>query len=119
MHDAVRVRRVECERRVAEPLERVALRDGAAPQPVLERAAGQVLHDDERPLGVLADVEDRHRVRLAGEARGGERLAREARAQRSVPCEALGEDLDRDVAPERLVGRPVDLAHPALGDALG
>ena len=45
--------------------------------------------------------------------------SRSNRASRSgIAREARGEDLDRDVAVERRVGRPPDLAHPALADLL-
>ena len=102
MDDAVPVRGVERRRRLLEPVERlVRRRRPAVAQPVLERAAVEVLHDDERPARPLADVEDRDRVRLAGEARCRERLAREPLPERFVPRVPLGEHLDRDGAAER------------------
>ena len=64
----------------------------------------------------LADVEDRDRVRLAGEPRRRQRLAREPLPQRLVPRVPLGEHLDRDGSPERLVLGAEDLAHAAEAD---
>ena len=94
---AARVRRVERRRGLREPRERPAGRLRALPrEPVGERAAGEVLHDDVRAALVLADVEDRDRVRRAREPGGGERLAREAPADRLVVGEPLREQLDRD-----------------------
>ena len=103
-----------------EPLERAPDRLRAvAGEPIGERAAGEVLHHDVRVAVVLADVEDRHRARRVREARGGERLAREARSDRFVVGVAVGEHLDRDDAREVGVLGAVDLAHAAVGDPLG
>ena len=78
-----------------------------------------MLHDDERAAAPLADVEDRDRVRLCGEARGCKRLACESRPDRFVPRVPLGEDLDRNRAPENLVIGSEDLAHAAGADPVG
>jgi hypothetical protein len=86
---------------------------------VVERSAVQVLHDDERPLVPLADIEDRDRVRLAREPRRGERLSGEAAADGLVLGEALREHLDRHRAPERLVDGAENLAHAAVADPFG
>ena len=61
-------------------------------------AAVEVLHDDEGPLLVLADVEDRDDVRLAREPRRREGLAHEALAEGIVLREPLGEHLHDHVA---------------------
>ena len=69
---------VEGDGSLLEPLERLARLLGTVlPDPVLERASAQVLHDNEGPLRVLADVEDGHDVRLSGQSRCRERLSRE------------------------------------------
>src|SRR5205823_14985853 len=67
---------------------------------------------------MLADVEDRHRVRLAGEPRRGECLSCEPLTYRAVLRVPVGEDLDRDVAPQIRVGRAVDIAHSTAPDLL-
>src|SRR6185437_7548222 len=75
--DTVAMGGVERGRRLLEPLERLSdLLRPACPNPFLERAAAQVLHDDERPLRVLPDVEHSDDVRLSGEPRRGECLPR-------------------------------------------
>ena len=118
--DSVTMRRIERRRRLLEPLERQADFLGTVlSDPLLERAAGQVLHDDEGPLRVLADVEDRDDVWLSGQPRRRQRFAREPLADRIVARIALGEHLDRDRAPERRIGCAVDLAHASARDALG
>jgi hypothetical protein len=53
------------------------------------------------------------------ERRHRARLALEALAQLGVAGEPLGQDLERDVAVERLVVRAVDLSHPARTEASG
>ena len=87
-------------------------------QHVVERAAAQVLHDDVRPLVVLADIEDGHGVGLARQARRGKGLARESLADSLVQRVAVGQDLDRNGTAEHGVGRPVDVAHAAAADLL-
>ena len=117
--DAFRVRGVERNRGLLEPVERLTGVDPAAADAVLERAASEVLHDDERAAFRLADVEDRDDVRTPGEPGRCERLAGEALADTRVLRVALGEDLDGDDAAQQLVGRAVDLAHTARADLLG
>ncbi len=118
--DSVAMGGIESGRSFLEPLER--LPDLLGPvflNPFLERAAAEVLHDDERPLRVLADVEHRDDVRLPGEPRRREGLACEAAPHGVVARVALGEQLDGDGAAEDRVGRAIDLAHPSERDALG
>ena len=51
------------------------------------------------------------------ERRDGLRLAREAGESRArSPASLLGQDLDRDLAAQPRVARPVDLAHPARAE---
>src|SRR4029078_8433305 len=68
---------------------------------LLERAAGEVLHDDERAATPLAHVVDRDDVRVAGEPGDRERLAREPLAHPLVLRMPEVEKLDRDGASER------------------
>ena len=118
--DAFSVRRVERPRCLLEPREDALGRLRASlPKNIVERAAAQVLHDDVRAVVVLADVEDRDGVRLAGEPGGRECLAGEALAHGFVLRKALGQDLDRDDTAEHRIGRAVDVAHAAAPDELG
>ncbi len=76
--DPVRVRVIERLPSLLEPPQRVRRRLAAVLlQPLLERGAVDVLHDDVGPLAGLADVVDRHDVRLVGDARRGACLAGE------------------------------------------
>src|SRR5437764_373988 len=79
VHHAVSMRRVERVRRLLEPCKclRGPLRTLLA-QLLFERAAGEVLHDDERAIALLTDVVDRDDVRIPGETRNCKRFAREA-----------------------------------------
>ena len=47
------------------------------------------------------------------------RLALEPRQALGVRGERVGQDLDRDLAAERRVRRPIDLPHPAFADLRG
>jgi hypothetical protein len=117
MDDTFRVRAVECDRSLGEPLESLSRRDTpVVPQTIVDRAAVEVLHDEIRLLVVLADVEDRDDVRRAREAGGGESFAPEARAYLLLARVALGQHLDGDLALEDGVDRSVHLAHAAAGD---
>jgi hypothetical protein len=82
------------------------------------RGSLDVLHHDEvlaRDL-VLAGVEHLHDVRMH-EARGGLRLALEARHEGGVIGEVLGEQLDRDLALESLIEGSVHGRHAAEAEA--
>ena len=108
-----------CRRSLLEPAQRLLGVDAAGAQPVGDRPAGDVLHHDERQVVPrLPHVVDHDHVRLAGEARGGLRLAQETRVELVVPGVALGEHFHGDRPPERLVGRPVDLPHAPVRDQL-
>ena len=118
MDDPVTVGGVERCTRLLEPEECFAGARRTCPlQLILERSAAQVLHDDERALVPFPDVEDRDRVRLAGELCRSERLTLEARPDRGVAGIPLGQQLDRDGTPENVVLGAKDLAHAALADA--
>ena len=68
---------------------------------------------------MLADVEDRHDVRLVGDLRGRARLALEAFARAGVGGELGAEHLDRDdPSEEQVLGLP-DGGHAAAGDVAG
>ena len=74
-----------------------------------------VFHDDEGDAALFADVMDRADVRMA-ELRDGLRLTLEARPPRGVVHHGGRQHLDRDVAVEPRIVRPVDLAHPARAE---
>ena len=82
------------------------------------RLALDVLHDDEVAAAgrVEAGVEDLDDVRVH-ELRRRQRLALEARHERRVVGEVLGEQLDRDVALQARVHRQVDGRHAAEPEA--
>ena len=85
---------------------------GPQSQPVAQRLSLEQLHDGVDDRAVPSEVVDREDVRVR--ERGDRlRLALEARERLAVRDEALGQDLDRDVALEPRVPRPVDLAHAA------
>ncbi len=114
--DAVAVR--VAERR--EDLPRIRDRHGhraqaARADELLERAALDVLHDDEVGAVELASVEDRDDVRVR-EARGVRRLAPEALDELLVVRVPRVQHLDRDTAAEFLVLGEVDVGHAAAAE---
>ena len=70
------------------------------------------LHRDVRDSVRLADVVDGQDVRMV-ERRGRARLLLEALTAAGVGGQGLGQHLDRDLAPEPRVPRPIHLAHAA------
>jgi hypothetical protein len=91
-----------------------SLGDGQRParQPICERWALDQLEDERRHAITFFQSVDRADVGMV--ERGEQpRLAREAHAPFRIGCELRRQDLDRDVAPELGVARPIDLAHAA------
>ena len=81
-------------------------------QPVHQRLAVEILHDEVVDLFVTADVVDSANVRMR--QRGNRpRLALESRAAVGIGREGFRQDLDRDGAIQPRVPGFVDLAHPA------
>src|SRR5262249_18053398 len=78
-----------------------------------KRAAGDVLHDDERPSVRVARVVHTHDVRMR-QPSCESRLAGEAGAKVLVVGQAVRKQLDRDRAAELLVVRQIDGRHPAV-----
>ncbi len=111
VHDPLRVRRLQPVRRLGQEEEDLPLRRGPARQQLPQRLAVQKLRDDVRHALVRAHVEDRQDVRVA-EGGDGPRLALEPRQPLGVAGHLLGQDLDRDLAPQTRVPRSVHLAHP-------
>jgi len=65
VYDPCVVGRIERGSRLLQPLQRFARRLGSSADDIVERAARQVFHYEERPPVPLAHVEDRDDVRLA------------------------------------------------------
>ena len=90
MHDACRMRSVDRIGRVAQPLQRLGAREAACCEPVVHAAAGEEVHDDERPPVPLAGVVDRDDVGMAAKSRGENGLAGEPGGNAWIAAEALG-----------------------------
>ena len=90
-------------------------RQGTLFQPLGQRLAHQVLHDQEVDAVLLADIEDGADVRMA---QGGDRLglALEPLFQIGIRRDMLGKHLDGDGAVEAGVTGLVDLAHAARAE---
>ena len=113
--DARAVRLVERRRDLDRRLERLVDRERALRQPIRQRLAFEILHDEERGAVLLADVVQRADVRMI-ELRDRAGFAIEALAELRVGGEGVGENLDRDRAIEPRVAGFVHLAHPAGAD---
>ncbi len=111
VHDPLRVRRLETVRRLGQEEEDLALRRGPPGQELPQRLALQQLRHDVRHALVRAHVEDGQDVRVT-QSGDGTGLALEPLEPLRVAGHLLGQHLDRDLAPETRVPRPVDLAHP-------
>ncbi len=77
----------------------------------MDGPALEVLHDDVRPVVVLADVEHGDDVRMRRKARGGVSLTREAGSNLGASRVALREDLESDRSLE--AGRRRDTRRPS------
>ena len=123
MDDALLVRLLEGFGDLLRDLEGLADRDRPALQALGEVLAGDELHGEEvsgRPVGErraleAVDVGDARVVERGEDLR----LALEAGQPIGIGGEGLGKQLDRDVAAELRVRRPVDVAHPARADRGG
>ena len=117
VNDTFTVRSVESASCFLEPRDDALgrLRPGGA-EHVVERPAAEVLHDDVGAVVVLADVEDRDDIGLAGKTGCRERLARETLAAGLVLDVTIGQDLDRHDSAEHRIGGAIDVAHAAAPD---
>ena len=100
---------VEGVRSLDRRLERLVERQRPFLQPMGQRFAFEVLHDEERRAVLLADIKQRANVRVI-KPRDRASFTVEALAELRIAGEALGQDLDRDGAIEPRVARLVDLA---------
>ena len=112
MHDPLLVRGRETLGHPAGELHRLALRERSSRQPRAHRLALEQLRHGVRDPAVVAEVEDGQdvRVRERGDRLG---LPLEALQGGRVPRQVGRQDLQRHVAVELRVARPVDLAHAA------
>ena len=118
MDDSLLVRRLEGLGDLAGDGEGLVERERPALQPLGEVLALDELHDEGAHAARLLEAVDRGDV---GVLQLGEdlRLALEAGEAVGVRGERLRQDLDRDLALELRVGRPVDDAHAALAERGG
>ena len=82
-----------------------------------QRLAIDVLHHDEVGPGVLAPVEDRHKVRVA-EASCRLRFALEALDEGGVDAQLREEHLESDDPIEQSIVSPIDLRHATARDQM-
>ena len=110
--DALVVRGGEPFGGLARVVDGFARRQRAALQPAAERFPLEQFGDDVGRAGVDADVVDGQDVRVI-ELPGGARLLLEAMHPAGIGRERLGDQLDRDLAPQARIARAIDLAHAA------
>jgi hypothetical protein len=118
VHDPTLVRVLEAIGDPRRDRDRLVLGQRPARDPLLERLSRHQLHRQEAHAGRLVKAEDRRDVRVQ-ELGQDLRFTLEARETLDVTRERRGEDLDGDVASQRGVGRPVDLAHAAFPELRG
>jgi hypothetical protein len=119
MHDAVAVRVLEPAAGLGENVDGfVDLEVSAIAQQLRAGVARDVLHHDEVPVLAVVEAEVEHLDDVGvHQPRGRQGLAAEARHERGVVGEMLGEQLDRDVALQALVEREVNGRHAADSEA--
>lgn len=118
MHQACLVRRPKAGQTLLQDGDR--LRDGerpAAGQPLFERLALDVLHDEEVVPVVPADEVDRDDVGVLQPGDGGG-LGVEAADETVVAGQLGGQHLDRDPPPQHFLVPEVHVSHPAVAEAL-
>ena len=93
-------------------LDRLASRDWAGIEPVSNGLPFKQLRHDERRIGLDADVVHRKDVGMV-QRRGCVGLLLESTEAVGVGGKRGGQDLDRNVATQARVTRPIDLAHAA------
>ena len=111
MHELLLVRRFERLGDLAGDPQLVGERKGTLTQAPVQRVAFDVLHDDERGIVHLEELEDPADERVI-ERGGGERFAPEPLPRHGIAGQMPRQSLDRDAAIEAGVPRAVDLALP-------
>ena len=115
MDDPAGVRGGEPVRDLTGDLGRALWCDRTGAQTVGEVLSLEELGDGVRDPAVFARVVDREDVRMV-ESRHGPRLPLEASQGLGVVCPGLGQDLQRDLAPQPDVARPVHLSHSTFAE---
>jgi len=110
VNESLAVRAVERVGDLDADLEQLGERERPAGEPVGERFALEMLHDEVVHPVLVPHVEERADVRVV-EARDDARLALEALARLGAHRQVPLEDLDGDGPVQARVPRPVDLAH--------
>ena len=108
--DALVVRRGKPLRSLTRVLDRLARRQRPSAHSTAERFPFEQFGDDERRSGFGADIVNGQDVRVI-ELSGGARLLLEATQPAGVRRERVGDQLDRDLAPEPWIAGAVHLAH--------
>ena len=117
MDDAGVVRGLEAFGDLPADVERVANGERAMAQALGERLPWNELHHEEALAVVLLETVQRGDPRVVerGEHAG---LTLESPQSLGVSGHLVGQELERDVPPERLVARAIDLAHAARAQQL-
>ena len=114
VHDSVTMRLGQCARDLASVAQHVLDGERSVDQPLGQRCALEILHDEERQAVLVADVVQRADVRMI---QAGNRAGFSFEARQRVRVRRRGaENLDRDRPAEACVARLVDLAHSAGAD---
>ena len=110
MHHVVSMCRIEGVRDLNRDLQRLVDRQRPFLQPVGERFALEILHDEKRRAVVLSYVVERADMRV-GQLRDGSRFPVQPALELRVRSERSAQDLDGDGPVEPRVARLVDFAH--------
>ena len=111
VNDAGPVRCLERRRDLDGDLEGLIERQGAFREPIRQRRAFEVLHDEKRRALLLAHVVQRADMRVS-ELRDRAGFAIEPLTELRIRGQLFGQDLDRDGAVEASVASLVHLPHP-------
>ena len=109
------VRRIERVGDLPRPAQRLLEWHGPARQPLGQRLALDQLENERRVAAALLEAVQHADVRVI-ERRQHARFPLEARQPIGIGGQRPRQHLDRDLAPEARVARPVDLAHAATAE---
>jgi hypothetical protein len=120
VHDATLVRVLETFGHLRRDRDGFVFRDGSATDSLLESLSGHQLQRQEADAARFVEAEYRRHVRVK-ELRQDLRFTLESREALGIAREGRRQHLDSDLAFQRGVGGPIDLAHaafPELGSDL-